>query len=113
MLQLTWHSNEGFGLGTCESLMAGTPIIVNVTGGLQDQCGFRLKGKLLTAEDYKEIKSLHDDRKWAHNEDLTWGEWVKQYGHQTDVYKVLHRLRIFLMIDVGGMTLVIIYMNGI
>jgi glycosyltransferase involved in cell wall biosynthesis len=36
-------SNEGFGLGTCESLMAGTPIIVNVTGGLQDQCGFKLK----------------------------------------------------------------------
>ena len=34
-------SNEGFGLGTCESLMAGTPIIVNVTGGLQDQCGFQ------------------------------------------------------------------------
>ena len=32
--------NEGFGLGTAESLMAGTPIIVNVTGGLQDQCGF-------------------------------------------------------------------------
>mgnify|MGYP003113028498 CR=1 FL=1 len=70
-------SNEGFGLGTCESLMAGTPIIVNVTGGLQDQCGFRLNGKLLTADDYSEIKSLHDDRKWAHNEDLTWGEWVK------------------------------------
>lgn len=33
-------SNEGFGLGTCESIIAGTPIIVNVTGGLQDQCGF-------------------------------------------------------------------------
>jgi glycosyltransferase involved in cell wall biosynthesis len=33
-------SNEGFGLGTAESIMAGTPIIVNVTGGLQDQCGF-------------------------------------------------------------------------
>lgn len=33
--------NEGFGLGTAESLMAGTPIIVTVTGGLQDQCGFR------------------------------------------------------------------------
>lgn len=32
--------NEGFGLGTAESLMAGTPIIVTVTGGLQDQCGF-------------------------------------------------------------------------
>lgn len=32
-------SNEGFGLSTAESLMAGTPIIVTVTGGLQDQIG--------------------------------------------------------------------------
>jgi len=70
-------SNEGFGLGTCESLMAGTPITVNVTGGLQDQCGFKYKGKFLTHDDYNWVKSLHDDRKWANNEDLTWGEWVK------------------------------------
>ena len=70
-------SNEGFGLGTCESLMCGTPIVVNVTGGLQDQCGFKLNGKYLTAGDYDEIKSLHDDRKWANNPELTWGEWVK------------------------------------
>jgi glycosyltransferase involved in cell wall biosynthesis len=32
-------SNEGFGLSTAESLMAGTPIITAVTGGLQDQIG--------------------------------------------------------------------------
>ena len=80
-------SNEGFGLGTCESLMAGTPIIVNVTGGLQDQCGFKLKKynddksgyteEYLTPSDYDEIKSLHDNKKWEHNDDLTWGEWVK------------------------------------
>jgi len=70
-------SNEGFGLGTCESLKAGTPIIVNVTGGLQDQCGFKLNGKYLTADDYDEIKSLHDDRKWKDNPELTYGEWVK------------------------------------
>jgi len=70
-------SNEGFGLGTCESLMSGTPIIVNVTGGLQDQCGFKLNGKYLTADDYDEIKSLHDDRKWKDNPELTYGEWVK------------------------------------
>jgi len=80
-------SNEGFGLGTCESLMAGTPIIVNITGGLQDQCGFKLKKYapdktgfsdiLLTPDDYDEIQSLHDDRKWANNPDLTWGDWVK------------------------------------
>jgi len=70
-------SNEGFGLGTCESLMCGTPIIVNVTGGLQDQCGFRLKDKHITYQDYKDIHTLHDWRKWEHNEDLTHGEWVK------------------------------------
>lgn len=33
-------SNEGWGLSTSESLMAGTPIIINITGGLQDQCRF-------------------------------------------------------------------------
>ena len=57
--------------------MAETPIIVNVTGGLQDQCGFKIKGKHVTHEDYSEIHSFHDDRKWKNNKDLTWGEWVK------------------------------------
>lgn len=33
-------SNEGFGLSSAESIMAGTPVINNVTGGLQDQCRF-------------------------------------------------------------------------
>jgi hypothetical protein len=33
-------SNEGFGLSSAESIMAGTVIINNVTGGLQDQCRF-------------------------------------------------------------------------
>jgi len=70
-------SNEGFGLGTCESLKAGTPIIVNVTGGLQDQCGFRLKDKFITYKDYADVETLHDWRKWENNEDLTHGEWVK------------------------------------
>tara|TARA_B100001287_G_scaffold115087_1_gene96794 strand:- start:1847 stop:3271 length:1425 start_codon:yes stop_codon:yes gene_type:complete len=68
-------SNEGFGLGSCEAMRAGTPIIVNVTGGLQDQCGFRKDGKLLTAEDYVEIGSLHQWRKWKGK--LEHGEWVK------------------------------------
>ncbi|NBP67001.1 MAG: glycosyltransferase family 1 protein, partial [Bacteroidetes bacterium] len=57
-------NNEGFGLATAESVMAGTPIIVNVTGGLQDQCGFSVDGKLLTHKDYVEIGSLHEWRKW-------------------------------------------------
>jgi glycosyltransferase involved in cell wall biosynthesis len=67
--------NEGFGLVTAESVMAGTPIIVNVTGGLQDQCGFKLDGKYLTADNYKEIGSLHDWRKWITK--VKHGEWVK------------------------------------
>jgi len=33
-------SAEGFGLATAESLMAGTPIIATVIGGLQDQMRF-------------------------------------------------------------------------
>jgi hypothetical protein len=55
--------------------MVGTPIIVNVTGGLQDQCGFTLDGKELTAEDYVKIGSLHDVREWGGK--LEHGEWVK------------------------------------
>ena len=62
-------NNEGFGLGTAESIMAGTPIIVNVTGGLQDQCGFEF-----TAEDYIEIKSLSDKEVWGNT---PYGSWVK------------------------------------
>ena len=70
-------SNEGFGLGTCEALICGTPISVNVTGGMQDQCGFKYKGKFLTYKDYSWVHSLHNDRKWKDNPDLTYGEWVK------------------------------------
>ena len=61
--------NEGFGLATAESLMAGTPIIVNVTGGLQDQCGFNF-----TADDYISIGSLHDGKKSKHL--VQEGEWA-------------------------------------
>tara|TARA_B100001778_G_scaffold324797_1_gene319572 strand:- start:5065 stop:6498 length:1434 start_codon:yes stop_codon:yes gene_type:complete len=76
-------SNEGFGLGTCESLMAGTPIVLNVTGGMQDQCGFKIKDKFIDYKDYSEIKSLHEWKKWEHNEELTWGEWVKPVWPKT------------------------------
>jgi glycosyltransferase involved in cell wall biosynthesis len=69
-------SNEGFGLASCEALRAGTPIVVNVTGGLQDQCGFDLEGETLTAEDYVKIGSLHDRREWSRNELLGWGSWA-------------------------------------
>lgn len=66
-------SNEGFGLGTAEAMMAEKMVIVNVTGGLQDQCGFKNeKGEY-----------LHEDREynadWGSNHDgrfLAHGEWV-------------------------------------
>jgi len=65
-------SNEGFGLGSAEALTVGTPIIVNVTGGLQDQCGFRNEdGELLNAEDYIELGTNHRGKYKTH------GEWVK------------------------------------
>lgn len=69
-------SNEGFGLGTCESIMAGTPIVVNVTGGLQDQCGFIYDGEFLTEKDYLDIQSLHDRDLWMNNPKLSWGAWA-------------------------------------
>jgi hypothetical protein len=65
-------SNEGFGLGSCEMLHAGGVIVVNVTGGLQDQCGFKNeKGEYLTADDYVELGSNHKGEYKEH------GEWVK------------------------------------
>ena len=64
-------SNEGFGLGSCEALHTGTPIVVNVTGGLQDQCGFKnKKDEYLTAEDYIKLGSNHRGEYKQH------GEWV-------------------------------------
>jgi hypothetical protein len=68
-------SNEGFGLASCEALRAGTPIIVNVTGGLQDQCGFDLDGKEVTADDYIKIGSLHNRREWMKLDTLGHGRW--------------------------------------
>jgi len=65
-------SNEGFGLGSCEMLHTGGVIVVNVTGGLQDQCGFKKEdGAYLTAEDYVELQSNHRGTYMNH------GEWVK------------------------------------
>jgi len=62
-------NNEGFGLGTAESIMAGTPIIVSVTGGLQDQCGFNY-----SADDYISFGTLHNKK--IHGS-TPHGVWVK------------------------------------
>ena len=61
-------NNEGFGLATAESLMAGTPIIASVTGGLQDQMGFGYK-----EDDYISFGTLHNRR--IHGSTIH-GEWV-------------------------------------
>lgn len=68
--------NEGFGLTTAESVMAGTPIIVNVTGGLQDQCGFSsiYDDQLLDHNKYITIGTVSNRRVWSNQ--LKWGEWV-------------------------------------
>tara|TARA_Y100000034_G_C6870617_1_gene397439 strand:+ start:55 stop:1455 length:1401 start_codon:yes stop_codon:yes gene_type:complete len=70
-------SNEGFGLGSCEALSVDKPIVVNVTGGLQDQCGFRkMQGngewEYYTPDDYIDYKSNHDRSMGEHH-----GEWTK------------------------------------
>jgi glycosyltransferase involved in cell wall biosynthesis len=66
-------SNEGFGLGTAESIMAGTPIIVNVTGGMQDQCGFmKDDGTYITEADYNDDFQTNADKVYTKH-----GEWAK------------------------------------
>lgn len=67
-------SNEGYGLATAESLMAGTPIVANVTGGLQDQMGF--------VDDKDELldPDKHYNSEWGSNHDGKYrkhGEWVQ------------------------------------
>lgn len=66
-------SNEGWGLSATESLMAGTPIIVNVTGGLQDQCGFKDEDKNYLDPD------KHYCAEWGSNHDGKYqkhGQWA-------------------------------------
>lgn len=72
-------SNEGFGLTTAESLMAGTPVVLNVTGGLQDQIGLNFDRNLIEAEDYVDLETL-GDRKVFNDEKfktLGFGKWAE------------------------------------
>ena len=63
-------SNEGFGISWCESLHAGTPIINNVTGGLQDGCRFENdKGEWIEFD--TDFPSNHNGTYKVH------GNWVK------------------------------------
>jgi hypothetical protein len=66
-------SNEGFGIGTLEAMMAEKMFIANVTGGLQDQMGF-------VDENGNPIHpDLHFTETWGTNADGKFrvhGEWV-------------------------------------
>ena len=48
-----------------------------------DPVGFKINDKFLTSDDYKELLSLHDWKKWEHNSELTWGEWCKPVWPKT------------------------------
>jgi glycosyltransferase involved in cell wall biosynthesis len=59
--QILLTSNEGWGLSLTEAILAGTVIIANVTGGMQDQMGFEDEfGKWYTPS--PEIPSNHTRR---------------------------------------------------
>tara|TARA_R110000751_G_scaffold6403_3_gene27306 strand:+ start:5225 stop:6664 length:1440 start_codon:yes stop_codon:yes gene_type:complete len=63
--QILLTSNEGWGLTLTEAMLAGTPIIANVTGGMQDQMGFEDEdGKWY--EPTPEIPSNHTGRYKKH-----------------------------------------------
>lgn len=63
-------NNEGFGLGTLESLFAGTPICVNMTGGLQFQIGDWWQG-LTDFSDQDKLTKIARQRRKTHR---WWGE---------------------------------------
>ncbi len=67
--QILLTSNEGWGLTITEAMLAGTPIIANVTGGMQDQMRFvDDKGEWFTPDD--KIPSNHRGTFKEH------GEWA-------------------------------------
>ena len=67
--QILLTSNEGWGLTITEAMLAGTPLIANVTGGMQDQMRFvDDKGKWFTPS--PEIPSNHRGTFKEH------GDWV-------------------------------------
>jgi len=76
-------SAEGFGLATAESLMAGTPILVNTTGGLQDQVGFK-KQRPLTEEEKAVYEGAEEEPPEFVNEYLTVDDYTPDWPSNSD-----------------------------
>jgi len=66
--QILLTNNEGWGLSLTEAMLAGNPIIANVTGGMQDQMRFTKKGKWIDFD--AEFPSNHTGKYKEH------GEWA-------------------------------------
>ncbi len=64
-------SNEGFGLGTLESVFAGTPVIVHMTGGLQFQIGNWWEGRTNFGD--QDDMTAVARRKWKQREGIWTG----------------------------------------
>ncbi len=67
-VQVLITSNEGWGLTLTEAILAGTPIIANVTGGMQDQMRFEKDGEWFTPT--ADLPSNHKGTLTKH------GKWV-------------------------------------
>ena len=72
-------SAEGFGLSHMESMMAGTPTITTVLGGLQDQLGFKVDGRDFRKEDLTaDIPSNSNGRISKEHGEWTYPLWPNQ-----------------------------------
>ena len=67
-VQVLLTNNEGWGLSLTEAMLAGNPIIANVTGGMQDQMRFSKKGKWIDFD--ADFPSNHNGTTKEH------GEWA-------------------------------------
>ena len=98
-VQILLTSNEGWGLTITEAMLAGTPYIANVTGGMQDQMRFvdEANGLYLVQVYLLIIEVLIKNMVNGYS----------QYIHLLDLFKVHHKHLTYLMIDVNGKMLVI------
>jgi len=62
--QILLSSNEGWGLSLTEALLTATPIIANVTGGMQDQMRFSVDGEWFTPD--ADVPSNHTGKYLNH-----------------------------------------------